>query len=345
MHLTRIALTDFRVFSRLELDLPGRLLVLVGDNAQGKTTLLEAIYYLATFTSLQAGSDRQLINFTAAEQNQAVGRLVADFSKAGQSHRLEVRLIQENGGNGSSRLRKQILLDGVTRPAHEVVGFFSAVIFLPQMTRIIDGSPDERRRYLNLALSQAVPGYAKTLAEYTQVVTQRNALLKQLGERGGDPDQLTYWDELLVDRGAFLILHRIRAIQELERLAARIHTRLTHSAEVLRLLYQPSYDPKPSAEGQYTPQFTLHSPTFQPDFCRDPAGFPAALAPASDRGNSTWSDRVWTASRRTAIPRQRGGPGRFRLTRSGTHHHALAQTGRVDVDQRSHRRMARATPG
>ena len=252
MHLTRIALTDFRVFSRLELDLPGRLLVLVGDNAQGKTTLLEAIYYLATFTSLQAGSDRQLINFTAAEQNQAVGRLVADFSKTGQSHRLEVRLIQENGGNGGSRLRKQILLDGVTRPAHEVVGFFSAVIFLPQMTRIIEGSPDERRRYLNLALSQAVPGYAKTLAEYTQVITQRNALLKQLGERGGDPDQLTYWDELLVDRGTFLILHRIRAIQELERLAARIHTRLTHSAEVLRLLYQPSYDPKPSAEGQYT---------------------------------------------------------------------------------------------
>ena len=252
MHLTRIALTDFRVFSRLELDLPGRLLVLVGDNAQGKTSLLEAIYYLATFTSLQAGSDRQLINFTAAEQNQAVSRLVADFSKTGQSHRLEVRLIQENGGNGSSRLRKQILLDGVTRPAHEVVGFFSAVIFLPQMTRIIEGPPDERRRYLNLALSQAVPGYAKTLAEYTQVITQRNALLKQLGEHGGDPDQLTYWDELLVDRGAFLILHRIRAIQELERLAARIHARLTHSVEVLRLLYQPSYDPKPSAEGQYT---------------------------------------------------------------------------------------------
>jgi DNA replication and repair protein RecF len=252
MHLTRIALTDFRAFSRLELDLPGRLLVLVGDNAQGKTTLLEAIYYLATFTSLQADSDRQLINFTAAEQNQAVARLVADFSKAGQSHRLEVRLIQENGGNGGSRLRKQILLDGVTRPAHEVVGFFSAVIFLPQMTRIIDGAPDERRRYLNLALSQAVPGYAKTLAEYTQVVTQRNALLKQLGERGGDSDQLTYWDELLADRGAFLILHRIRAIQELERLSARIHVRLTHSVEVLRLLYQPSYDPKPSTEGQYT---------------------------------------------------------------------------------------------
>lgn len=262
MHLTRLALTDFRLFSRLELDLPGRLLVLVGDNAQGKTTLLEAIYYLATFTSLQAGSDRQLINFQAAAETQAVSRLVADFSRGGKSHHIEIRVIQENGGNGGSRLRKQILLDGLTKPAHEVVGFFSAVMFLPQMTRIIDGAPDERRRYLNLALSQAVPGYAKALAEYTQVVSQRNALLKQIYERNGDLDQLTYWDELMADRGAFLILHRIRAVQELERLSTRIHSRLTHSAEILRLQYQPSYDPKPDADGQYSlrlPSTAQHS--------------------------------------------------------------------------------------
>jgi len=252
MYLKRIALSDFRAFTRLELDLPRRLLVLLGDNAQGKTTLLEAVYYLATFTSLQAGSDRQLINFNAAAEKQAVTRLVADFEKSGQNHRLEVRLIQENSGNGGARLRKQILLDGVSRPTHEVVGFFSAVIFLPRMTDIIDGAPEERRRYLNLALSQAVPGYARALSEYAQVVTQRNALLKQLAERGGDPGQLDYWDELLTERGAFLILHRIRSIHEMEKLAARIHHRLTHSSEILRLLYQPSYDPLPRMEGQYT---------------------------------------------------------------------------------------------
>jgi DNA replication and repair protein RecF len=277
MQLLRIALTDFRAFSRLELDLPGRLLVLVGNNAQGKTTLLEAIYYLATFTSLQADSDRQLINFIAAEENQAVARLVADFKKAGSSHRLEIRLIQENGGNGSSRLRKQILLDGVTRPAHEVVGFFSAVIFLPQMTRIIDGAPDERRRYLNLAISQAVPGYAKTLAEYSQVVTQRNALLKQINERGGDPSQLDYWDELLADRGAFIIMHRIRAIQELERFAARVHSRLTHSAEILRLSYQPSFDPKPISSGQYSLNLRSTAQNSSLDFAQIKQGFLARL--------------------------------------------------------------------
>jgi DNA replication and repair protein RecF len=277
MQLLRIALTDFRAFSRLELDLPGRLLVLVGNNAQGKTTLLEAIYYLATFTSLQADSDRQLINFIAAEENQAVARLVADFKKAESSHRLEIRLIQENGGNGSSRLRKQILLDGVTSPAHEVVGFFSAVIFLPQMTRIIDGSPDERRRYLNLAISQAVPGYAKTLAEYSQVVTQRNALLKQINERGGDPGQLDYWDELLADRGSFIIMHRIRAIQELERFAARVHSRLTHSAEILRLSYLPSYDPKPMSAGQYSLNLRSTAQNSSLDFVQIKQGFLSRL--------------------------------------------------------------------
>ena len=72
------------------------------------------------------------------------------------------------------------------------------------MTRILENGPDERRRYLNLAISQAVPGYAQALSEYADVVTQRNALLKQLGERGGDQNQLCYWDELLADRGETL---------------------------------------------------------------------------------------------------------------------------------------------
>jgi DNA replication and repair protein RecF len=154
--------------------------------------------------------------------------------------------------NGSSRLRKEILLDGVKRTNHEAMGVFTAVIFLPQMTRIIEGGPEERRRYLNLALSQTIPGYSQSLSEYGQAITQRNALLKQLGERGGDPDQLLYWDTLLVERGAILIHARIAAVQELEQLAARIHHRLTHSSEILRLVYQPAYDPLPQPQGQFT---------------------------------------------------------------------------------------------
>jgi DNA replication and repair protein RecF len=245
MYLTHLSLTNYRSFTRLDLNVPRRVLVLVGTNAQGKTSLLESIYYLATFTSFHASSDRQLINFVAAGDALSVARIVAEYFRAGRSHRLEVRLILENGGNGGTRLRKEILLDGVKRAANDVLGHFTAVIFLPQMTRILEEGPEERRRYLNLALSQAIPGYAQALNEYAQAVTQRNALLKQLAERGGDPDQLCYWDELLAGRGSTIIHARIAALQEMEKLAGRIHQRLTHGNEVLRLIYQPAYDPLP----------------------------------------------------------------------------------------------------
>ncbi len=264
MYLTHLALTNYRAFTRLDLDIPRRVLVLVGANAQGKTSLLEAIYYLATFTSFHATSDRQLINFVASGENlsdrgaaslpgMAVARIVAEYFRAQRSHRMEVRLILENAGNGGTRLRKEILLDGVKRKATDALGHFTAVIFLPQMTRILENGPDERRRYLNLALSQAVPGYALALSDYAEVLTQRNALLKQLNERGGDPEQLCYWNELLADKGSTIIHVRIAAIQEMEKLAARLHQRLTGGSEVLRLLYQPAYDPVPApSNGQIT---------------------------------------------------------------------------------------------
>jgi DNA replication and repair protein RecF len=252
MHLTHLSLTNFRAFSRLDIDLPGRILLLVGNNAQGKTSLLEAVYYLATFSSFHAQNDRQLINFIAGQDSQAVSRLVADYQNGSHKHRLEVRLIQDAVGANGSRLRKDILVDGVKRSANEALGKFTAVIFLPQMTRILEGSPEERRRYLNLAISQAVPGYAQALSEYAQAISQRNALLKQLNERGGDPTQLVYWDEMIASKGAVLIFNRIHAVHELERLAARTHDRLTHGSEVLRLVYQPSYDPLPMPEGQFS---------------------------------------------------------------------------------------------
>ena len=152
MRLNRLSLTNFRAFSRLEMDLPGRILVLVGDNAQGKTSLMEAVYYLATFASFQAGTDRQMINFSAVDEPLAVARIVAEFERGGQSHRLEVRIIQEPVLPSGSRTRKEILLDGVKKNAAEAVGQFSAVIFLPQMTRIIEGSPDDRRKFMNMVV-------------------------------------------------------------------------------------------------------------------------------------------------------------------------------------------------
>ena len=269
MYLKHLSLTNFRNFARLDLDVPRRVVVLVGSNAQGKTSLLEAIYFMAAFTSFQTHADRQLVNFIAAREARkqvAVGRLVADYQRGKSNHRLEARLIMEPTGVNGVRLRKEVLLDGVKRSLSEVIGQFNAVVFVPQMSQILEGGPDERRRYLNLTLAQTIPSYVRTLSDYNQALSQRNALLKALSERGTalrprpaslyrggqaqDSEQLGVWDEALARLGAQIILWRIQAVQEIERLAARVHHELTRGKEVLRLSYEPAFDPLPQPNGQ-----------------------------------------------------------------------------------------------
>lgn len=253
MYLKNLSLTNFRNFSRLDLDLPSGPLLLVGANGQGKTSLLEAIYYLATLTSFHATHDRELLNFLAAREPLVVGRIVAHFERNGSPHQLEVRIIQEtNGLNGSSRVRKEVLLDGLKLKMGDAIGRLMAVLFLPQMVTVIEGAPEERRRFLNLVMSQVIPGFSGNLADYRQTLTQRNALLKQLQEFGGDTDQLNYWDELLVDKGSALIFDRIQVVQQMERIAAGIHRDLTRGSSILRLSYQPAYDPLPETPGQFS---------------------------------------------------------------------------------------------
>jgi len=262
MYLTHLSLTNFRSFARLDLEIPRRAVLLVGSNAQGKTSLLEAVYFLAAFTSFQAHADRQLVHFNASRQAQSqvsVGRLTADYQRGTGKHHLEVRFILEPVGIGNGiRLRKEILLDKVKRQANEAIGHFNAVIFVPQMSQILEGGPEERRRYLNMALAQTYPAYAKTLSEYHQALTQRNALLKTLNEKGGSSEHLSIWDEPLTRLGSQIILWRIQALQELEVQARRIHSELTRGKEVLRLVYQPSYDPLPIPTGQIS--LPLESP-------------------------------------------------------------------------------------
>jgi len=252
MYLKRLSLTNFRKFTRLDVDIPPKVVVLVGANAQGKTSVLEAIYFLAAFTSFQTHADRQIVNFHEAKNNSlTVTRLIAEYQRSKSKHRLEVRLILEpTGVLNAQRLRKEVLLDGVKKPVNEIIGHFNAVIFVPQMSQIIEGVPEDRRRYLNLALAQSTPAYARILSEYNQALTQRNALLKLLGERGGSSDQLEVWDETLARLGAQIILWRIEAVQQIERLASRVHNELTRGSEILRLAYEPAFDPLPKPNGQ-----------------------------------------------------------------------------------------------
>lgn len=263
MKLTRLSLTNFRNFARLDVDVPDSTVLIVGRNAQGKTSILEAIYFLASITSFHANSDRELVNFIEGRKQLAVGRIVAEYERKGRKHKLEVRIIKERDRLNRERARKEVLLDGVKKKLIDVVGHFNAVLFLPQMLRIVEGAPSERRRYIDLALAQVNNQYAHTLSDYKKIVTQRNALLKQLYEKRGDEGQLDFWDERLAKRGAELIIQRNSAIQEIEVIAARVHHELTHGEEVLRIAYDPAYDPLPTPNGQ---RVLLDAPTDRTSF-------------------------------------------------------------------------------
>lgn len=252
MHLTRLSLSNFRIFSRLELDFPRRVILFYGSNAQGKTSILEAVAFQALFASFTAAADRQLINFNLPEDDDIrVGRIVAGFERGGKQHTLETRLILErNGRDETARFRKQALLDGLPKRFGELFGQFNAVSFLPQMSKIIEGSPSDRRRFMDEVLCQTEPGYSRHMIKYNQALTRRNALLKLLAEHRGSLDQLDPWDQLLAEEGAHLICGRLKLVKEIELLAQARHQELSQGKEVLRLDYQPSFDPSAADGGQ-----------------------------------------------------------------------------------------------
>ncbi len=242
MFLKHISLTNFRAFQRLEVDVPERVTVMVGNNAQGKTSFLEAINFFSTLTSVQAGKDRELINFMALGDEIPVARLVMNFSRGGSDHNMEARLILGNNGNKGSRLRKEVLLDGIKRPLQQALGNFNSVIFLPQMTDIVDGAPDERRRYLDMTIAQVYPGYARELSEYNQAISQRNALLKTLAERGGDSAQLDFWDEHIAEKGSFIMRTRMQMLDEFEDRVSEVHLALSEGISPLAINYLPGFN-------------------------------------------------------------------------------------------------------
>ncbi len=243
MRVDHLSLTNFRNFVRLETAFPAGALILAGANAQGKTSLLEAVYLFTSAASPFADSDRQMINFLALREAQPVARLLAEIHNRRGPLRLEVRLYFEPIAGGEVRFRKEVLINGVRRKPAELAAHFNAVLFLPQELRVVEGAPAERRRHVDELLAQVDAHYVAALSDYQRVLTQRNALLRQLQESGGEAGQLDFWDEQMAASGATISLARGLALAELERAAQPVHRRLTRQTEVLRLTYQPSVDP------------------------------------------------------------------------------------------------------
>lgn len=251
MQLKHISLTNFRNFIRLETNFPVGSTILVGANGQGKTSLLEALFYLTGAASFHTASDRHIINFLALEETKPFARLVAEVESQERIQRIEIRIILErNSQSHEGRVRKEVLVNGVKRRMRELASAFNAVLFLPQDMKIIENAPGNRRRYLDTSLAQADPTYAAALSEYQKVLTQRNALLKKSQESRNPQEQLTFWDEQLCALAATIIRSRALALRELDQLAAPLHLELTRNKERLQLDYQPSYDPITRAEGQ-----------------------------------------------------------------------------------------------
>ena len=240
MIINHLSLSGFRFFKRLELSFPSHINIIVGRNAQGKTSVLEAIHFLSLLTSPIASHDREMVHFSTLEEPIPVGRVSADLVMDDTPHHVEARLIINKNGNGGMRLRKEVLIDGVQRKLLDSVGYFNSVLFLPQMTRIIEDGPSERRKYLDRTISQAYPAYVRALSAYNQAITRRNALLKQIAEQGGSRDQLVYWDGLIAENGAVIISLRAKTIGEINKKIQEKHTHLTNGQELTNIYYLPS---------------------------------------------------------------------------------------------------------
>ena len=247
MQVKHLSLTNFRNYARLELALPSPRTVIQGDNAQGKTNLLESIYMLATTRSHRAGMERELISWEAVKEGQPWARIAAQVERAGGTLQVEIALstaeaavsYSPSGRHGAAlgQVQKRIRINGLPRRALDLVGQVNVVMFSSDDIATISGAPAWRRRYLNLTLSQIDRRYLRALQRYARVLAQRNHLLKLVREGRATPHELDFWDRELVENGAYLTVERQRAIASLEGLARRIHRDLTAGREELCLAY------------------------------------------------------------------------------------------------------------
>lgn len=251
MRIEHLSLHNFRNYARLEVSLPTGTILLHGANAQGKTSLLEAVYYLATSRSPYTTSDKQLINWNAEHDVLAFAKIGAEVLRAGDTlNRVEVTLTQGVDGANGARVNKEIRVNGVPRRVMDVIGQINVVMFLPQDLVLVEGAPAERRRYMNVTLCQTDTEYCRALSTFEKTLTQRNALLKRIAEKDAGPDQLEYWDELLTTTGAVVMTGRQRLLRDLEVKARRVHSDLSGQQEDLELHYQPGFLATANNSGQ-----------------------------------------------------------------------------------------------
>lgn len=244
MYLTRLLLANFRNYLALELDLGPGTYVFQGDNAQGKSNLLEAAYFLATTRSARASSDRELINWLACHEPVPFARLEAAIQRESGELHVEIIIRREpdadGPGEGAAPLSKTIRVNGLPVRASQLVGQVNMVLFSPEDVGLVAGPPVARRRYLDITNSQVKPLYLRTLQRYHRVLLQRNHLLRQVRERRQPRELLDFWSDELASAGGYLVAQRLRMLGVVNRALEEIHPALTGTRQRLEIVYRSS---------------------------------------------------------------------------------------------------------
>ena len=218
MYIKSLELKNYRNYESLCINISPGTNILYGDNAQGKTNILEALYLAGTTKSHRGSKDREIIQF---DREEAHIRMMVE--RNGSTHKIDMHL-KKNKSKG-------IAIDGVPiRKASELFGIVNIVFFSPEDLNIIKNGPAERRRFLDSEICQLSRLYMIELANYNKVVAQRNKLLKEISFSGRMADTLEIWDEQMVRYGTSIISERKKFISRLNDILSEIHQNLTEEA-------------------------------------------------------------------------------------------------------------------
>lgn len=215
MHVTKITLDEFRRYQHFKLTVPPAGLRIVGRNASGKSSILEALLLLATTKSPRAGIERELIRWESGEDYgvDPYARIATRVVTSGDSHDLELRLEASSAGSGT---RKTCLVDERNVRAATMVGILKVVEFSPEDVQLVSEAPSSRRRQIDILISQIDRHYMQASSRYQKVLSQRNGLLRSFARDGVAPNstqvtaQLGFWDDELIQHGSILIAHRLK---------------------------------------------------------------------------------------------------------------------------------------
>lgn len=224
MQITELTLRSYRSYETLHLAFDPGVQIFLGANAQGKTNIIEALYYAAFGRSHRTSSDAELI------------RVGADGAHIGLSFRRH-DVPGELSFTFARGARRRITYVGESLRQRDLVGLLPMVLFSPEDLFLVKGAPALRRRYLDAELSQASPAYYGELLRYTRILKQRNAVLKDIRERLAVPDDLPPWDAQLAKSAAYIVTRRIAAVAQLGALSARVQAVLA-AGEELALTYE-----------------------------------------------------------------------------------------------------------